>query len=146
MRQILKRLRQEERPSGAKRRAQAYTEFVVVLPGVLLVLLLAWEFSYFWWSRMVVSTATFEAARTVATGGTAAEGAGVYGSLTGGSGEGFALTVQPGRRSVYAETNVPWHWPSGLGALMGGGMNLDLKASAFFRLEQFWPGPPGAFE
>ena len=27
---------------------QAYVEFVVVLPAVLLLLLLVWEFSYFW--------------------------------------------------------------------------------------------------
>jgi hypothetical protein len=29
---------------------------------------------------------------------------------------------------------------------MGGGLNLDLKSSAFFRLEQFYPGPPDKFE
>jgi hypothetical protein len=41
---------------------------------------------------------------------------------------------------------VPWQWPIGLGGLMGGSLNLSLKASAFFRLEEFYPGPPGQFE
>jgi hypothetical protein len=29
---------------------------------------------------------------------------------------------------------------------MGGGLNLTLRSSAFFRLEEFYPGPPGTFE
>ena len=141
-----------------KRRAQAYAEFAVVLPGVLLLTLLAWEFAYFWWSRMIVSTATFEAARTVATGEPAATGYAVYDEiLSTGLGKmaedhqgHFSLAVQPGLRSVRAHANVPYRWPTGLGALMsgggmggGGGMELTLNASAFFRLEQFFPGPPG---
>ncbi len=138
-------------------RGQAYTEFVVVLPGVLLLLMLAWEFAYFWWGRMVVSTATFEAARQVATGEPTAEGYAVYNDImaTGlgqmsqehaaqGRGPQFRLTIKPGYRSVQAAANVPYHWPSGIGALMGGGrMRLNLRASAFFRLEQAHFGPPG---
>lgn len=135
-------------------RGQAYTEFVVVLPGLLLVLLLAWEFSYFWWGRMVVSSATFEATRAVATGRSTTEGYAIYQSiLEGGLGQmssqhsgHFSLAVQPNLRSVRSRADVPWHWPSGLGALMGGGLNLELKSSALFRLEQFWGGPPGGFE
>jgi hypothetical protein len=29
---------------------------------------------------------------------------------------------------------------------MGGSLNLSLKSSSLFRLEEFWPGPPGKFE
>ena len=59
----------------------------------------------------------------------------------------FSLTVQPSLRSVHAVAAVPYHWPLGLEALMGGEeVNLTLKASAFFRLEQFFPGPPDTFE
>ena len=58
----------------------------------------------------------------------------------------FSLAVQPGLRSVRSRAEVPWQWPSGLGALMGGGLNLSLKSSSLFRLEEFWPGPPGKFE
>ena len=136
-----------------KRRGQAYAEFAVVLPGVLLLTLLAWEFAYFWWGRMIVSTATFEAARTVATGEPAATGYAVYDDILS-TGLGrmaedhqghFSLTVQPSQRSVRARADVPYQWPTGLGALMGGeGIELTLNASAFFRLEQFFPGPPDA--
>ncbi len=136
-----------------KRQGQAYVEFAVVLPGVLLLTLLAWEFAYFWWSRMIVSTATFEAARIVATGEPAATGYAVYDEIVS-TGLGqmaedhrghFSLTVQPGLRSVRARADVPYQWPTGLGALMGGGgMELTLNASAFFRLEEFFAGPPGA--
>lgn len=137
-----------------KRRGQAYTEFVVVLPGVLLLMLLAWEFAYFWWGRMVVSTGVFEAARQVAAGEPTTTGYAVYDDvLSTGLGQmaeehrgRFSLLVQPGLRSVRAQADVPWQWPSGLGALMGGGMDLHLKSSALFRLEQFWPGEPGTFE
>jgi hypothetical protein len=133
------------------RRGQAYVEFIVVLPGVLLLLLLAWEFSYFWWSRMVVSTATFEAARQVAAGEPASSGYAVYDEiLSTGMGQmaeehrgRFFLAVQPRLRSVRAQANVPYRWPTGLGALMGGGMDLSLQSSAFFRLEQAQFGPPG---
>ena len=55
-------------------RGQAYVEFVIVLPGLLLLVLMAWELAYFQWGRMVVSTATFEGTRAVATGHTPAEG------------------------------------------------------------------------
>lgn len=137
-----------------RRKGQAYTEFVVVLPGVLLLLLLAWEFAYFWWSRMVVSTAAFEAARAVAAGEPVATGYALYHEvLGGGMGRmaqehrgGFFLSADPDFRSVRARARVPYRWPSGLAALMGGGMNLTLRASAFFRLERFWPGPPGGME
>jgi hypothetical protein len=54
--------------------------------------------------------------------------------------------VRPAYRTVQAQANVPYHWPTGLGALMGGGLNLELKSAAFFRLEQFYPGPPDKFE
>lgn len=137
-----------------KKRAQAYTEFVIVLPGMLLLTLLAWEFAYFWWGRMVVSTATFEATRQVAVGEPVATGYGVYNDiLNTGLGQmaedhrgGFMLFNSPVTRSAVGIARVPWQWPSGLGALMGGGMNLDLRASAFFRLEEFYPGPPDMFE
>ncbi len=136
------------------RKGQAYTEFVIVLPGMLLLILLAWELSYFWWGRMIVSSGTFEAARQVATGQPASIGYQTYdellvtglGQMASGANSQFALTVQPTFRSVRATANVPWHWPSGLGGLMGGGLNLTLKSSAFFRLEEFYPGPPGRFE
>jgi hypothetical protein len=137
--------------SKKHQRAQAYVEFVIVLPAMLLLILLAWEFAYFWWGRLVVSSGTFEATRQVAEGQTPAVGYQVYNQILG-TGLGqmatsesghFALTIQPAQRSVRASADVPWHWPSGLGALMGSGLKLDLKASAFFRLEEFYPGPPG---
>ncbi len=137
------------------KRGQSYVEFIVVLPGVLLLLLLAWEFSYFWWSRMVVSTATFEAARQVAAGEPSSVGYGIYDDiLSTGMGQmadehrgRFSLAVQPQFHSVRAVADVPYQWPTGLGALMGGGMQLELKSSAFFRLEQARFGPPvGGFE
>jgi hypothetical protein len=124
-----------------------------VLPGVLFLVLLAWEFAYFWWGRMVVSTATFDAARQVAVGEPTVIGYGVYeeiletglGRMAEDHRGHFSLLVQPDLRSVSARADVPYHWPTGLGALMGGGsvdMDLTLKASVFFRLEQFFPGPP----
>ena len=133
------------------RSGQAYIEFVVVLPGVILLTLLAWEFAYFWWGRMVVSTATFEAARQVASGESEAVGYAVYEDvLSMGMGRmaedhrgGFDLVTVPEQRSVRAEVAVPYHWPIGLAALMGGDMDLTLSASAFFRLEQVAFGPPG---
>lgn len=136
------------------RKGQAYTEFVIVLPGMLLLILLAWELAYFWWGRMIVSSGTFEAARQVAAGQAAAVGYATYdqilgtglGSMSTGASGHFSLAVQPGLRSVRARADVPWQWPTGLGGLMGGGMNLTLKSSAFFRLEEFYPGPPGRFE
>ncbi len=137
-----------------RRNGQAYTEFVIVLPGMLLLILLAWEFAYFWWGRLVVASGTFEATRQVAEGQTLAQGYQIYdqilqtglGKLSTSESGHFSLVVQPDLRSVRASTNVPWHWPSGLGALMGGGLSLQLKSSAFFRLEEFYPGPPGKFE
>jgi len=136
-------------PGKRKRKGQAYTEFVVVLPGVMLLTLLAWEFAYFWWGRMVVSTATFEAARQVAAGEPTAVGYAVYdyvlqtglGRLSERHQGHFSLSVQPRTRSVRAVADVPWQWQSGLAGLMGGGMDLHLNSSALFRLEQFWPGP-----
>ena len=136
------------------RKAQGYLEFIIVLPGVLLLLLLAFEFAMFWYGRMAVSTATFEGARQVAVGQPLARGYAVYTRLLGDSfGQladdprgNFALTLQPAQRSVRAEASLPWRWPTGLGALMGGGLQLDLKSSAFFRLEEFYPGPPGEVE
>jgi hypothetical protein len=155
---ILDAKRQEQAPYTRRKgqvldtkcRGQAYTEFVVVLPGVLLLLLLAWEFAYFWWGRMVVSTATFEAARQVATGESPATGYQVYNDILGtgmgqmaGDHEGyFWLSNRPESRSVYARAAVPYQWPTGLGALMGGRLRLSLQSSAFFRLEEFYPGPP----
>ena len=145
----------DNKPLNLKsKRGQSYVEFIVVLPGVLLLLLLAWEFSYFWWSRMVVSTATFEAARQVAAGEPSSVGYAVYDDiLSTGMGQmadehrgHFSLIVQPRFHSVRAVANVPYQWPTGLGALMGGGMNLDLKSSALFRLEQARFGPPGDWE
>ena len=136
-----------------RERGQGYLEFSLVLPGVLLLLLLAWELSYFWWGRMIVASGTFEAARAVATGQPASTGYQIYDQILGtGLGQmssglaNFSLAVQPALRSVRARADVPWVWPSGLGGLMGGGLNLSLKASAFFRLEEFYPGPPGKFE
>lgn len=139
------------------RSGQAYTEFLIVLPGVLLLTLLAWEFAYFWWSRMVVSTATFEAARTVAGGQPVDEGYAIYdrvlemgmGRMADEHRGGFHITASPsgdlvGTRSVWAEAQVPYQWPSGLGALMGGGIDLHLESSALFRLERFYAGPPEA--
>jgi hypothetical protein len=58
----------------------------------------------------------------------------------------YSIAVRPAYRTVQAQANVPYHWPTGLGALMGGGLNLELKSAAFFRLEQFYPGPPDKFE
>jgi hypothetical protein len=118
----------------------------------LLLILLAWELAYFWWGRMIVSSGTFEAARQVAAGQPASVGYQTYDQILGtglgsmATSEHFSLTVQPAFRSVRARANVPWVWPSGLGGLMGGGLNLTLKSSAFFRLEEFYPGPPGKFE
>jgi hypothetical protein len=134
-------------------KAQAYLEFLIVLPGLLLLLFLGWEFAYFWYGRLVVSTGTFEAARTLAVGQPPARGYDVYGDLLGSLGrmgddyrDGLNLTVRPDQRSVQAQANLPWQWPSGLGALLGGDLALHLKASAFFRLEEFYPGPPGGIE
>ncbi len=147
----MKRLFPRRKKKRGKRRGQAYIEFVVVLPGVMLMVFLAWEFAYFWWGRMVVSTATFEAARQVASGESEEVGYGVYDDvLSMGLGRmaddhlgNFELEVQPHLRSVYAEAAVPYHWPTGLELLMGGGdMDLTLNASAFFRLEQASFGPP----
>jgi hypothetical protein len=124
------------------------------MPGMILLVLLLWEFAYLMWSRMVVSSATFEGARVVATGGSVREGYNTYREVLEGSlgrmaqeQEGyFALNVQPQRRSVWAETHVPYRWPTGLGALMGGQMQMTLDSSAFFRLEQFYGGPPQEWE
>jgi len=145
------------RAAARLRRAQSgqgYVEFVIVLPVMMLLLLLLWEFSLFWWSRMVVSTATFESARRVAAGQSMAVGYAVYNEvLDAGIGRmadqhrgDFSLVIQPGMRSVRAAANVPYHWPTGLEALMGNEVDLHLKASAFFRLERFFGGPPGVFE
>jgi hypothetical protein len=140
-----------------KRRGQGYLEFVIVLPGMLLLTLLIWEFAYFWWAREVTATATFEAARQVAVGRTAEQGYRAYyeimstglGNLFAPNSDedgSFVLVIHPERRSVSASSLVPYRWPTGLGALMGGRMKLDLRASAFFRLEEFYPGPPAQFE
>ena len=139
-----------------KLRGQAFTEFIIVLPGVLLCTLLIWEFAYFWWARTLVSTATFEGARQVAVGRPAQEGHAVYQDIltTGlgqmaqepGFGQSYTLSVRRAQRSVRGAAVVPYTWPTGLGALMGGGLQLDLRASAFFRLEEFYPGPPDVFE
>ena len=137
-----------------KRRGQAYVEFVVVLPGLLILTLLIWEFAYFWWAREVTATATFEGARQVAVGHPAARGYQVYhqimrtglGQMAGSHQGHYSLAIRPAYRTVQARANVPYQWPTGLGALMGGGLDLELKSSAFFRLEQFYPGPPDTFE
>ena len=137
-----------------KRRGQGYLEFVIVLPGMLLLTLLIWEFAYFWWAREVTATATFEAARQVAVGRAPHQGYRAYsqimstglGNLFNEADGNFFLVTHPERRSVSASSLVPYRWPTGLGALMGGGMQLDLRASAFFRLEEFYPGPPAQFE
>lgn len=141
------------RARSDRERGQGYLELSLVLPGVLLLLLLAWELSYFWWGRLIVSSGTFEAARAVAAGQPASTGYQIYDQILGtGLGQlssgpaNFSLTEQPALRSVRARADMPWVWPSGLGGLMGGGLNLSLKASAFFRLEEFYPGPPGQFE
>jgi len=133
-------------------RGQAYVEFVIVLPGLLLLVLLAWELAYFQWGRMVVSTATFEGTRAVATGHTPAEGYAIYDQIVGtglgqlGRSGNFSLAVQPALRSVRSRSEMKWQWPTGLAGLMGGGLNLSLKSSSLFRLEEFWPGPPNTFE
>ncbi len=137
-------------------RGQAFTEFIIVLPGVLLCTLLIWEFAYFWWARTIVSTATFEGTRQVAVGRSPQEGHAVFRSIVE-TGLGqmstqrefqrpFHLEIDRQRRSIQGTTRVPYRWPSGLGALMGGGLHLDLQARAFFRLEEFYPGPPDTFE
>ena len=133
---------------------QGYIEFIIVLPIMLLLILLAWEFSYFWWSRMVVSSATFEAARHVANGQPPAVGYAVYNEMLDiGLGQmaqdhrgHFSLAIQPGLRSVSAQADVPYQTQTGVSALVGGMDGLSLKASAFFRLEQFFGGPPDMFE
>ncbi len=140
-----------------RRRGQGYLEFVLILPGLLLLTFLIWEFAYFWWARQVTATATFEGARQVAVGRAPEVGYATYREVlrTGlgrladetAAGAHFRLVVQPAYRAVWAQANVPYHWPTGLGALMGGGMQqLSLPSSAFFRLEQFNPGPPDRFE
>jgi len=136
--------------TGKTKRGQAYTEFVVVLPGVLLLLMLAWEFAYFWWGRMVVSTATFEAARQVAAGESMADGYAVYNDILEiGMGRmsqehpgRFYMVVRPEHKSVWTSARMEYRWPTGIGALMGGGLRLNLSASACFRLEQAHFGPP----
>jgi len=133
---------------------QAYLEFLIVLPGIILLVLLVWEFAYFMWSRMVVSTGTFEGARVVATGGSLQEGYATYREVLEGSlgrmaqeHEGhFTLSVNHELRSVWAQAEVPYQWPTGLGALMGGQMELTLDSSALFRLEEFFGGPPEEWE
>ena len=124
------------------------------MPGVILLTLLLWEFAYYMWSRMVVSSGTFESARVVATGGSLQDGYATYREVLEGSlgrmaeehqGH-FTLSVEPELRSVWVEAHVPYQWPTGLGALMGGGMELTLDSSALFRLEQFYPGPPEEWE
>jgi len=132
-------------------RGAVAVEFVLVLPMMLVLIVLAIEFSLFWWERMTVSTATFDATRAVASGHTPAEGYALYDQLAGGLGAagsdgGFSLSVQPGLRSVRSRTNVTWNWPFGLPAVLGANPEVQLKASAFFRLEEFWPGPPSKFE
>lgn len=137
-----------------RRRGQSYLEFVIVLPGILLLTLLIWEFAYFWWARLVTATATFEGARQVAVGRPVSQGYQTYNAmLDTGLGQmaeshrgHYTIAVRPAYRTVQAQTQVPYRWPTGLGALMGGGLRLDLRASAFFRLEDFFPGPPGKFE
>ena len=137
-----------------QRRGQAFLEFLIVLPGLLLLTLLLWEFSYFWWAREVTATATFEGARQVAVGRSMQAGYQVYndilrtglGRLAPQHAGHFKITVRPAYRTVQAASQAPYHWPTGLGALMGGGLELDLKSAAFFRLEKFYPGPPDRFE
>lgn len=137
---------------GRDERGQAYVEFVIVLPGLLLLVLLAWELACFQWGRMVVSTATFEGTRAVATGHTPAEGYAIYNQIVGtglgqlGRSGNFSLAVQPALRSVRSRSEMKWQWPTGLAGLMGGRLDLSLKSSSLFRLEEFWPGPPSTFE
>ena len=132
-------------------RGAVAVEFALVLPMMLVLIVLSIEFSLFWWERMTVSTATFDATRAVASGHTPAEGYALYNQLAGGLGAagsdgGFSLSVQPGLRSVRSRTNVTWNWPFGLPVVLGANPEVQLKASAFFRLEEFWPGPPSTFE
>ena len=61
-----------------QRRGQGYLELVIILPGLLLLTFLLWEFAYFWWARQVTATATFEAARQVAVGRPLAVGYATY--------------------------------------------------------------------
>lgn len=125
---------------------QAYLEFIIVFPLLLLLVILTLDLAEFWWSRMIVSTATFESARQVAGGQPLSRGYAVYQDLTGSLG-GLALTVRPAQRSVSAQVNVAWAWPFGTPVLLGVSPRLDLKASAFFRLERLYLGPPsGPFE
>ncbi len=138
-------------PSAHDETGAVAVEFVLVLPMMLVLSVLAIEFSMFWWERMTVSTATFDATRAVASGQSSAEGYALYNQLAGGLGGngtdgGFSLAVQPDLRSVRSRTNITWSWPFGLPALLSANPEVQLKASAFFRLEEFWPGPPGQFE
>jgi hypothetical protein len=142
----------------SKRRAQAYVEFIVVLPGVLLLTFLTWEFAYFWWGRMVTSTATFEAGRQVAAGEPISTGYAAYDYIVGenlagmggieSSDDGYVYIDEwapMAYRSVAVQSNVPWHWPSGLATLTGD-YDMSMKSKAFFRREEFYPGPPDMFE
>ena len=138
-----------------KPNGQAYLEFILVLPVMLLLILLVLDFGEYLWGRMVVSTGTFEAARQVANGHSTIQGLKVYkdvvgsglGSLNGSDTlNGLSLSVQPAQRSVRAQANIPWTWPFGTPVLLGASPQLHLKASAFFRLERLYLGPPGPFE
>ena len=130
---------------------QAYLEFIIVFPALILLMLLSLDLAEFWWGRLVVSTATFESARAVAGGQSLAQGQAIYRDLTHAgqgslNGAGLTLRIQPDMRSVSARVNVPWTWPFGTPVLLGASPKLDLKASAFFRLEKLYLGPPDKFE
>jgi hypothetical protein len=135
------------------RRGQAYVEFVIVVLPMLLIILFLWEISYYSWSRMVVASATYEAAREVATGGTMAEGQAIYDDLlTAGLGGladqhrgHFQMTRVDGLRSVYAAADVPYAWPEYLESL-GVSAALRMRATALFRIEKFYGGPGEEFE
>jgi hypothetical protein len=135
------------------RSGQAYVEFVIVVLPMLLIILFLWEISYYSWSRMVVASATYEAAREVATGGTMAGGQAIYDDLlTAGLGGladqhrgHFRLTRVDGLRSVYAAADVPYAWPKYLESL-GVSAALRMRATALFRIEEFYGGPGDEFE
>ena len=138
-----------------KPNGQTLVEFIIVLPVMMLLILLVLDFGEYLWGRMVVSTGTFEAARQVANGRSQIQGLKVYRDVVGsGLGRlngsdtlnGLSLSVQPGQRSVRAQANILWTWPFGSPVLLGAAPQMHLKASAFFRLERLYLGPPGPFE
>jgi hypothetical protein len=135
---------------------------------MIVLILLIIEFGWFFYCRMVVPSAAFDAARTAARGGTPQEAHAAYRELIDLLGPSYAaeygdsleLRLPPedwgdqaftdpeleGMRSVEAHVNVEWTSLTGVWGLVGIPNKMTISSDAFFRLEQFYGGPGDEFE